>query len=83
VRRGSSLRKERDLREYARGTQRRLIFGVLILLFLIGDGLIFLLYGKDAGKFALICTALGLAPLALIYSGISIFAWLARKGMDD
>jgi len=60
-----------------------LFFGVLLLLFLIGDGLIFIFYGEEAGILSLICTALGLSPLILIFISIWFFGWLARKGKDD
>ena len=74
---------EKDLRRYAQDTQRRLFIGVLLLLFLIGDGLIFLFYGERAGILALICTLVGLSPLVLIFISMVFFGWLARKGMDD
>ncbi len=38
----------RDLREYTRNTQTRLIIGFLALAFLVGVGLIYLFYGKEA-----------------------------------
>jgi hypothetical protein len=70
----------RDLRQYAKQTQTRLIFGFLLLVFLIGDGLIFLFFGRNAGLFGLICIAAGLTPVVLIV----LFLWIAdlvvRKG---
>ena len=72
----------RDLRKYARSTSTRLIVGALMILFVVGDGLIALIYGRQAGLIALLCTGICLLPLA------SIAAWLwlmerIAKGLDD
>ncbi|NIM93970.1 MAG: hypothetical protein GTO18_09700 [Anaerolineales bacterium] len=77
------MREERDLRKYARTTNRRLVIGVILLLFIVGDGLIFLLYGGEAGGLALICTLIGLAPLLLIVLGLQLMDWASRKLRDE
>jgi membrane protein implicated in regulation of membrane protease activity len=58
----------RDLREYTNKTQTWLIAGFLLLLFLVGDGLIFLFYGRGAGLLGLACLlgALLLAGLVVL-----------------
>ena len=38
----------RDLRRYANQTNFRLIVGGLLLLFIVGDGLIYIIYGSAA-----------------------------------
>jgi hypothetical protein len=58
--------QERDLRCYARSTQFRLIFGGLLILLVIGNGLIRWIYGPSAMVTALICSFAGLAPVVLI-----------------
>ena len=73
---------ERDLRKYARSTTTRLIVGALILLFLIGDGLIALIYGVQAAGFALLCTAIGLLPLGLIAGWLWLMERIAKR-LDD
>ena len=65
----------RDLREYTKSTQLRLILGFLLLVFLIGDGLIFIFYGSGAGLAGLICLLAALFPVALVL----IFLWLADR----
>ncbi len=72
----------RDLRKYARSTTTRLILGALVLLFLVGDGLIALIYGRQAGVFALLCTGIGLLPLILIAAWLWLMGRIARK-LDD
>lgn len=62
--------KERDMRAYARGTQRRLIVGGLLTIAVLGTGLVWWIYGSDAGRLALLCILAGLAP------GLMIVGWL-------
>lgn len=68
----------KDLRKYARSTQMRLIAGFLLLVFLIGDGLIFIFYGKGAGLAGLICLLGALFPVILVV----FFLWLADWIVD-
>jgi hypothetical protein len=77
---GSSGR--RDLRRYARSTQARLIAGGLALLIVVGDGLIALVYGRQAAVLALLCTAAGLAPVILIVAWLWLIGWIARRSAD-
>ncbi|NLG73669.1 MAG: hypothetical protein GX495_16695 [Chloroflexi bacterium] len=71
-----------DLRRYARQTQVRLITGGLFLLFIVGDGLILLLYGPQAAALGLICLLVGLAPLALIWLALVGIEWIVRKNAN-
>ncbi len=77
------MRPQRDLRSYARSTTVRLIVGGLALVFLIGDGLVYLVYGSQAAGTAVLCTGLGLAPVALIWVFLLLLEWLARRGGRD
>ncbi len=56
----------RDLRKYSRETQLRLGIGALVLLFGVGVGLIYLIYGRGAASMALFCLGAGLVPVVLI-----------------
>ena len=67
----------KDLRHYAKQTQTRLIIGFLILVFVVGDGLIFLLYGRESGLLGLVCIAGALVPVLLIV----LFLWIADKAV--
>jgi hypothetical protein len=57
----------RDLRKYTQQTNTRLIIGGILLLFIVGDGLIYLIYGLEAALTGLICLTAGLSPLLLIW----------------
>jgi membrane protein implicated in regulation of membrane protease activity len=73
----------RDLRRYARQTNVRLIVGALLLLFIIGDGLIYLIYGKSAALMGLLCLLAGLTPVALTLLALSLLAWLTKKARGE
>lgn len=65
----------RDLRQYTKQTETRLIIGFLLLVFLVGDGLIFYFYGTGAGLMGLTCLAGMLVPVLLVV----FFLWIAEK----
>jgi len=68
----------RDLRRYAQQTHARLIFGGILLLFLVGDGLIYIFYGREAAILGFVCLLAGLAPLSLIWLALTILDWIVR-----
>lgn len=65
----------RDIRQYMKQTETRLILGFLLLVFLIGDGLIFYFYGTGAGIAGLLCLAGMMVPVFLIV----LFLWIAER----
>ena len=69
----------RDLRKYASQTNTRLIAGGILLLFIVGDGLIYLFYGKDAALMGVICLLFGLAPLVLIWLALAGLDWIVKR----
>lgn len=68
-----------DLRHYARQTNIRLFVGFLIILFLVGDGLIYIFYGREAAALGLLCLVAGLAPLILIWLVLLMMEWIVKK----
>lgn len=73
----------RDLRRYARQTNIRLFIGFLFILFIIGDGLIWAIYGRGAALMGLLCLLAGLLPLALIGVALWLVERLAKKLNDE
>ncbi|MFL7812843.1 MAG: hypothetical protein ACK2TT_07385 [Anaerolineales bacterium] len=67
----------RDLREYTKSTQLRLVVGFLLVIFLVGDGLIFFFYGRGAGLAGLICLLGTLIPVSLVV----LFLWVADRAV--
>lgn len=72
----------RDLRAYASQTNARLLVGFVILLFIIGDGLIYVIYGKGAALMGALCLIGGLAPLLLIWLALKSIDWIVKKNRD-
>ena len=73
----------RDLRKYARQTNVRLAVGGLLLLFIVGDGLIFLIYGGGAALIGLLCLLAGLFPILIIVLVMIILDWIAKHANQD
>jgi len=73
----------RDLRRYARQTNVRLIGGALLLLFIVGDGLIYLIYGKGPALMGLLCLLAGLTPVALTLLVLLLLAWVTKKARGE
>ena len=69
----------RDLRKYASQTNTRLIVGGILLVFLVGDGLIYLIYGRYAALVGLMCLVIGLMPLVLIWLMLVVLEWITKK----
>jgi hypothetical protein len=73
----------RDLRRYARQTNVRLFIGFVILLFLVGDGIIYVVYGRNAAILGLTCMLFGLTPLLLIWLALWILDLIVRRVNQD
>jgi uncharacterized SAM-binding protein YcdF (DUF218 family) len=73
----------RDLRKYARQTNIRLFLGFLILLLLVGDGLIYVIYGPQAAVLGVVCILAGLAPLVLIWAVLMLLEFIVRRSKED
>ena len=69
---------KRDLRDYAKQTQVRLGIGAFALLFIVGLGLIWLIYGAGAASMGLLCLLAGLVPVALIVAVFYGLDWMLR-----
>lgn len=69
---------KRDLRDYARQTNVRLIAGAFFLLFVVGEGLIWIIYGKEAASFGLFCLLAGLTPVFLISFVFAGIQWILK-----
>ncbi|MGE5249802.1 MAG: hypothetical protein ACM3QS_06255 [Bacteroidota bacterium] len=69
---------KRDLREYARQTNVRLIAGAFFLLFVVGLGLIWVIYGNGAASFGFFCLMAGLTPVVLIVFLFFAIDWILR-----
>ncbi len=69
----------RDLRKYSKQTLFRMIVGSLILLFVIGDGLIYYFYGPSAAITGVICILGALGPVVIIAILFWMIDWIIKK----
>lgn len=72
-----------DLRKYARDTNIRLLAGFIFLLFIVGDGLIAIIYGGGAALMGALCLVAGLAPLGLIALALLGIDWIVKRDRGD
>lgn len=73
----------RDLRGYSQQTNVRLLIGGILILFIVGDGLIYLFYGRNAAVMGFICLGLGLAPLILIWMLLALIGWIVKRSNPE
>ncbi len=73
----------RDLRRYARQTNIQLMVAFIIILFIVGDGLIYLIYGSNAALTGLLCILAGLAPVMLIGLFFLFVRWVLNRADKD
>jgi len=72
----------RDLRNYARNTNVRLGVGAFFLLFMIGIGLIYLIYGPGAATLGFFCLLGAMIPIVLILLFLFITDWIVKRAGD-
>jgi uncharacterized SAM-binding protein YcdF (DUF218 family) len=73
----------RDLRKYGRQTNIRLIAGALLLLFVVGDGLIYIIYGSGAALMGILCLLAGMVPVLLTILVLVILDWIRKRADHD
>jgi hypothetical protein len=73
----------RDLRKYARQTNIRLIAGALLVLFVVGDGLIYFIYGKAPALMGLLCLLVGMIPVGLTMLVLLLLDWIRKRADRD
>jgi len=73
----------RDLRKYARQTNFQLFAGGILILLTVGIGLIYMFYGREAAVLGLTCLLIGLSPMVLIWLGLLLIEWIARRVDPD
>ncbi len=69
----------KDLREYAKQTNIRLVFGAFILLFVVGVALIWVFYGEGAAGMGFVCLLAALFPVILILGIFLAIEWILKR----
>jgi hypothetical protein len=73
----------RDLRKYAKQTNVRLGAGAFLLLFVVGIGLIYWLYGPAAAIMGATCLLGALIPIAMIFLSLWLLDWIRKRADPD
>ena len=69
----------KDLRKYSRETNVRLALGAFILLFIVGVGLIWAIYGQGAAGMGFVCLLAVLLPIILILAIFLAIEWILKR----
>jgi len=77
------MKPQKNLKDYARQTTIQLIAGGIILLFIVGDGLIYLIYGSRAAISGLLCLGAGLMPVAATLLVIGLLDWIVKHAREE
>ena len=73
----------RDLRKYAKDTNVRIGVGAVLLLFIVGVGLIWAIYGFGAAVSGMLCILAGLIPVGLIFLVFFGLDWIVKRANTD
>jgi hypothetical protein len=73
----------RDINKYMRQTNIRIVIGALILIFLVGDGLIYIIYGPGSALMGFLCLLGGMIPVFLILLVIAIIDWSVNRATRE
>ena len=72
-----------DVRKYMKDTNVRLVVGALAMLFIVGDGLIWLIYGFGAAVMGLLCMLGAFIPIGLILLLLNLSDWIVKRANRD
>jgi hypothetical protein len=68
-----------DSRSYQSQLERELIIGALLIGLVVGIGLIFLFWGESAALTSLLCFALFLGIIAVVWVFLQVIGWLGER----
>jgi uncharacterized membrane protein len=73
----------RDLRKYMKDTNVRILIGAFLLLFVIGVGLIWAIYGLGAAVSGFLCLLGAFVPIGLIFLVLYGMDWIVKRANRD
>ena len=76
---GKGVEMSRDLRKYMKDTNVRLVGGALLMLFVVGLGLIWVIYGFGAAVMGFLCILGAMVPVALIFFFLNLSDWILKR----
>ncbi len=73
----------RDLRKYMRDTNTRIVIGAILLLFIVGLGLIWIIYGFGAAVTGFLCILAAFLPIGLVFLFLFGMDWFVKRANPD
>ncbi len=73
----------RDLRKYVKDTNTRILIGAILLLFVVGTALIWIIYGFGAAVTGFLCLLGAFVPIALIFLALFGLDWIVKRANRD
>jgi len=73
----------RDLRKFAKQTNVRLVVGATLLLFFVGLGLIWWIYGAGAAVMGFLCLLGAAVPIGLVLLSLQLLDWIQKRANRD
>jgi hypothetical protein len=74
---------KRDLREYTQQTNFRIVAGAIFMLFVVGLGLIWIIYGFGAAMMGLLCLLGAFVLIGLILFSLYGLDWIVKRANRD
>ena len=73
----------RDLRKYMKDTNVRIVIGAFIMLFVVGLGLIWAIYGFGAAVSGFLCLLGAAVPIGLVLLSLFGMDWIVKRANRD
>ncbi len=73
----------RDMRKFARESSVRAMIYFILILFVVGDGLIWVFYGWQNAISGALCMLAGLIPIGLVFLILQGIDFLVKRNKDD
>jgi hypothetical protein len=74
---------KRDLQKFAQQTNTQLIIGGVLLLFIVGDGLVYIFMGPTGAVMGLLCIGAGFIPIIIIYLVFLLIDWILKNARKE
>jgi hypothetical protein len=71
--------KPTDMRRFARGTEIRLAVAVVVFITIVGNALIWLLFGRDVALPSLGCSIVGALLFGGLYGLMALMGWWSER----
>lgn len=68
-----------DMRRFQRNTELRLVAAIIVFLTIIGNILVFVLFGQQVATASLGCSLVGAVLFAILYGFVTLLGWWSER----